>query len=195
MSALTPRRDFAAPRSTYFVFSPVRQRSRAKTCELLPITHTCISMGMKITDPSRTVIADEAALLAWVETAVPGACSIYHVGHLASDRAQDTSRLAAPERAELNRIARCVMTLVEQGVVIAVQQRLDNSQIAYLAIKALRHAARSRALRGQVPPERQRHFSHSTNRTEVYEALQAFNSSADLPSLASISAATRSVAQ
>ncbi len=109
-------------------------------------------MGMKITDPSRTVIADEAALLAWVETAVPGACSIYHVGHLASDRAQGTSRLTAPARAALNGIAHRVMTLVEQALVIAVQQRLDDGQIAYLAMKALRHAARSRAPRGHLPP-------------------------------------------
>ena len=159
MTAGTPRRIFAAPRTNDFVFSPVRERSRAKTFELLPISTAGISMGMKITDPSRTVIADEAALLAWVEAAPPGACSLYHVGHLASDRGQDTSRLTSPARAALNGIAHRVMTMVEQAMVIAVQQRLDDGQIAYLAIKTRRHAAKPRALRGQQTPTLHRQMS------------------------------------
>ncbi len=195
MSAPTPQHIFAAPRTTYFVFSPLRERSRAKTCELVPVTHACISMGMKITDPSRTVIADEAALLAWVKAASPGACSVYHVGHLASDRVQDTSRLAAPARAALNRIANRVMTLVEQALVIAVQQRLDDGQITYLAIKSQRHAAEPRTMRGHQPPERHRHFSRGTTRTEAYEAVQARSSSADPSSIATISVAAPRVAQ
>lgn len=173
MSAPTPGRVFAAPRTNDFVFSPFRERSRAKTFELVPVATASISMGMKITDPARTVIADEATLLAWVATALPGARSIYHVGHLASDRSQDTSRLAAPERAALNRIAHLVMSLVEQGVVIAVQQRLDDGQIAYVAIKARPPAVRSRALRGQVPtaPQRWMPADAPSGRTATHQSL------------------------
>lgn len=173
MSAPTPGRVFAAPRTNDFVFSPVRERSRGKTFELVPVATASISMGMKITDPVRTVIADEATLLAWVATALPGARSIYHVGHLASDRSQDTSRLAAPERAALNRIAHLVMSLVEQGVVIAVQQRLDDGQIAYVAIKARPPAVRSRALRGQVPtaPQRWMPADAPSGRTATHQSL------------------------
>ena len=43
------------------------------------------------------------------------------------------------------------MALVEQGALIAVQQRLDDGQVAYLAIKAPPHSVRRCALR-RLPP-------------------------------------------
>ncbi len=130
-------------------------------------------MGMKITDPSRTVIADEAALLAWVANALPGACSIYHIGHLASDRSQGTSRLAAPARAALNMIANRVMALVGQSLVIAVQRRRDDGQIAYLAIKSRRHAAKPRALGGHSPtaPHRRQPADIPSGQTVTHQLL------------------------
>lgn len=195
MSAPMSRRIYAAPRTTDFGFSPVRPRSRAKTCQLGTVALIGTSMGMQLNDLPCPSIADEAALFVWAETAPPGARAAYHIGHLACDRSPDMSKLSAQTRATLNSTAHRVMALVEQGTLIAVQQRLDDGRIAYLAIKTRRPAVMSRALRGHVPPERQRHFFNGTNRDEAHKAVQARNSSADPPSLASISAATRSVAQ
>ena len=47
MSAATQQRRFAEARSDDFVFSLLRERSRAKTCALVPAVPVCISMGMK----------------------------------------------------------------------------------------------------------------------------------------------------
>ena len=151
MSALARQRAFAETRTDYFVFSPVRQRSRAKTFELVPAASACISIGMQHTDPPRPFIADEAALLIWAEMAPPGACAIYHVGHLASDRSADMSNLGAAARGALNSIAHRVMGLVERGALLAVQQRLDDGRVAYLAIESRRPPSRSRTARGPEP--------------------------------------------
>ena len=152
MNAPSQQRGFAGSRADYFVFSPVRARSRAKTCELAPNPPSCISMGMKTTNPTRDFISGETELLTWLELATPGARSIYHVGHLASDRSPDMSNLNAAARADLNSTAHRVMALVEQGAVIAVQQRLDDGQVAYLAIKARVRPSRSGAPRRHLPP-------------------------------------------
>ena len=152
MSAPASQRVFAEARSDYFVFSPVRARNRAKTCELVPKNPSCISIGMKRTNPDRIFVHSELELLVWFEVAAPGAHSIYHVGHLACDRSPDMSNLSAAERAELNSTARRVMALVEQGALIAVQQRLDDGQVAYLAIKARVRPSRSGAPRHPPPP-------------------------------------------
>lgn len=152
MNAPSQQPCFAEARTNYFVFSPVRARSRAKTCELAPNPPSCISMGMKNTNPTRDFISGETELLTWLELATPGARSIYHVGHLASDRSPDMSNLNAAARADLNSTAHRVMALVEQGAVIAVQQRLDDGQVAYLAIKARVRPSRSGAPRRHLPP-------------------------------------------
>lgn len=109
-------------------------------------------MGMKITNTDRIFVRSELELLTWLELATPGACSIYHVGHLAADRSPDMSNLTAATRAELNSIAHRVMALVEQGALIAVQQRVDDGQVAYLAIRAREVPSRSRAPRRDIPP-------------------------------------------
>ena len=109
-------------------------------------------MGMKTTNPTRDFISGETELLTWLELATPGARSIYHVGHLACDRSPDMSNLSAAARADLNCIAHRVMALVEQGALIAVQQRLDDGQVAYLAIKARVRPSRSGAPRRHLPP-------------------------------------------
>jgi hypothetical protein len=143
MTAGLQSRAFAEARADNFVFSPVRGRNRAKSFELVPAERAGISMGMKLPEPARTIVTSEAALLGWLETARPGERFTYHIGHLAADRARETSGLAAGAREALGRIADRVMTLVGQDLLIAVQQRLDDGRMAYLAIKTgLRSAGR-----------------------------------------------------
>lgn len=141
MTAGLQSRAFAEARTDNFVFSPVRGRNRAKSFELVPAARAGISMGMKLPEPARTIVTDEAALLGWFDTALPGAHFTYHIGHLAADRARETSGLAAGAREALGRIADRVMTLVGQDMLIAVQQRLADGRMAYLAIKAGMRAA------------------------------------------------------
>lgn len=143
MTAGLQSRAFAEARSDNFVFSPVRGRNRAKSFELVPSARAGISMGMKLSEPARTIATSEAALLGWFETARPGERFTYHVGHLAVDRARETSGLAAGAREALGRIADRVMALVGQEMLIAAQQRLDDGRMAYLAIKAGMRAART----------------------------------------------------
>jgi hypothetical protein len=143
MTAGLQSRAFAEARSDNFVFSPVRGRNRAKSFELVPAARAGISMGMKLSEPARTMATSEAALLGWFETARPGERFTYHIGHLAVDRARETSGLAAGAREALGRIADRVMALVGQEMLIAAQQRLDDGRMAYLAIKAGMRAART----------------------------------------------------
>ncbi|MEW5704890.1 MAG: hypothetical protein AB1781_09960 [Pseudomonadota bacterium] len=143
MTAGLQSRDFAESRTDNFVFSPVRGRNRAKSFELVPAARAGISMGMKIPEPIRTIVTSEAALFGWFETARPGERFTYHIGHLAVDRARETSGLAAGAREALGRVADRVMALAGQEMLIAVQQRLDDGRMAYLAIKAGMRAART----------------------------------------------------
>lgn len=143
MTAGLQSRDFAEARTDNFVFAPVRGRNRAKSFELVPAAPAGISMGMKLPEPARTIASNEAALLGWFETARPGERFTYHIGHLAVDRARETSGLAAGAREALGRIADRVMALVGQDMLIAVQSRLDDGRMAYLAIKAGMRAART----------------------------------------------------
>jgi hypothetical protein len=136
MTAGLQSRAFAEARADNFVFSPVRGRNRAKSFELVPATRAGISMGMKLPEPIRTIVTSEAALLGWFEAARPGERFTYHIGHLAADRARETSGLAAGAREVLGRVADRVMALAGQDLLIAVQQRLDDGRMAYLAIKA-----------------------------------------------------------
>ena len=195
MNAFAQQRRFAESRSDYFVFSPVRARSRAQTCELAPIPPSCISMEMKNTDPTRVFISGETELLTWLELAAPGARSIYHVGHLACDRSPDMSNMNAAARADLNSIAHRVMALVEQRAVIAVQQRLDDGQVAYLAIKARVRPSRSGAPRPHLPPAAPRHLPGITVLTDDITAAHIPNPSRSLASSANSSIAAPTVSQ
>ncbi len=136
MTAGLQSRGFAESRTDNFVFSPVRGRNRAKSFELVPAARAGISMGMKIPEPVHAIATSEAALLGWFETSRPGERFTYHIGHLAADRARETSGLAAGAREALGRIADRVVALAGQDLLIAVQQRLDDGRMAYLAIKA-----------------------------------------------------------
>ena len=134
MSAPTSRRVYAAPRTTDFVFSPVRQISRAKTCELVPLTHPCISMGMQITNPLHTLIADEAALLAWLRQAVPGEQVAYWRGFLARDTRGTQHGTSDTERNCLRAVARRAWLMSEAGQVHLVQRRISPGVFEYIAI-------------------------------------------------------------
>ncbi len=172
MSAATQQRRFAEARSDDFVFSPLRGRSRAKTCALVPTAPACISMGMKNASPDRAVVRNELELQRWLEVAEPGTSSIYHVGHLACDRSPDMSNLNAGARATLNSTAHRVMALVEQGAVLAVQQRLDDGRIAYLAIKPLLRRSRSRKSHRHAPLLLHRPVPPVTNPADAIAAGQ-----------------------
>ena len=136
MSAVHQRRVFAGARTPDFVFAPVRGRSRAQSFELVPRRRTGIPMGMKAPEPAPVIVADEAALLGWMEAAQCGDRFVYHVGHLGTDRARETSRLAPAAREMLGRIADRVMALVLEDLLLAAQARLDDGRTAYIAIKA-----------------------------------------------------------
>ena len=141
MTADLQARVFARARTDTFVFSPVRGRIRAKSFELVLPARACISMEMKIPEPTHTTVTSEAALFDWFETAQPGERVTYHIGHLAVDRAREATGLATGTREGLGRLADRVMALVGQDMLIAVQQRLDADRMAYLAIK-VRHGRR-----------------------------------------------------
>lgn len=125
----------AGPRANPFVFSPVRGRNRAKTRELVQGTASCTSLGMQTPDPTRTLVADEAALLDWLRTAQPGDRFLYHIGHLAADRVRGSTVLTDPQREALCRLADRVLTLVTDDTLTAAQRRRGDGHMAYLAIK------------------------------------------------------------
>ena len=151
MSAPTSRRVYAAPRTTDFVFSPVRQRSRTKTCELVPLIHPCISMGMQITNPSHTLIADEAALLAWVRQAVPGEQVAYWRGFLARDTWGTRHGTSEKERNRLRAVARRAWLMSASGQVHLVQRRVAPGVFEYIAIARPTKRTERRLLAPSVP--------------------------------------------
>lgn len=125
----------AGLRANDFVFSPVRGRSRAKTRELVQEAASCTSPGMQPPDPIRALVADEGALLDWIQTAQPGDRFVYHIGHLAADRMRGSTGLTGPQREALCRLADHVLTLVTDDTLTAAQSRRADGHMAYLAIK------------------------------------------------------------
>lgn len=144
MTAPLQGRAFAGVRSDDFVFAPLRGRNRAKSFALVPGAVAGIAMGMNTPGPVRTIVTDEAALLDWVETAQPGDRFTYHIGHLAADRARETSGLAAAAREMLGRVADHVMALAADDLLLAAQRRVGDGRTAYLAIKVDARSARRR---------------------------------------------------
>ncbi|MFC7333056.1 hypothetical protein [Rhodocista pekingensis] len=90
---------------------------------------------MQTPDPTRTLVADETALLDWLRTAQPGDRFVYHIGHLAADRVRGTTGLTDPQREALCRLADRVLTLVTDDTLTAAQRRRADGQMAYLVIK------------------------------------------------------------
>jgi len=79
---------------------------------------------------------DEDGFCRWVGQADPGDVIEYHRGHLAVDRARETSPLDAATRRELGRTADRALRLAAEGRVVLVQRRLGQDGFSYLAIKA-----------------------------------------------------------
>lgn len=86
-------------------------------------------------DPVRSLITSEAKFSKWLETAWPGDRFVYHVGHLAADRAPESSQLPLVERNQLVRIARLIMSGVSMGWLTSVQRRRGDGHIEYLAVR------------------------------------------------------------
>jgi hypothetical protein len=82
------------------------------------------------------------------------------------------SNLNAGARANLNSTAHRVMALVEQGAVLAVQQRLDDGRIAYLAIKPLLRPSRSRKSHRHAPLLLHRPVPPVTNPADAITAAE-----------------------
>jgi hypothetical protein len=66
--------------------------------------------------------------------ASPGDALVYHIGRLAADRDVMASKLAATQRAELDRLARRVWRMHEEALVHLVQRRIAPESVAYLAV-------------------------------------------------------------
>lgn len=86
-------------------------------------------------DPVRTLFTTETKLSKWLETAWPGERFVYHVGHLAADRAAECSQLRDADREQLQAMARLIMAGVDMGWLIPVQRRRDDGHIEYLAVR------------------------------------------------------------
>jgi hypothetical protein len=97
-------------------------------------------MGMKTADHVPILFANEVALTAWINQAVPGETIEYHRGFLGVDRTPLGQPMSPEDRGHLIRIAECAMRLAEQGLVHLVQRRLGADTFSYLAVARARPA-------------------------------------------------------
>lgn len=82
---------------------------------------------------------DEPAFTAWVAQALPGERLVYYRGHLGHDRMPTSNIHPEPVRRQLTALARCAMTLAEDGFVVLIQERLGSASWAYIAVR--KHSA------------------------------------------------------
>jgi hypothetical protein len=149
MTAGLQSRACAEARTDNFVFSPVRGRNRAKSFELVPAARAGISMGVKPAEHARTNVTSEAALLAWIDLALPGDVLEYHRGFLALDSHPQGTRLSERDRTVLLRVARQAWRAAEQQLIHLVQRRHGEGDYSYRAIARLRPAC-APASRSQI---------------------------------------------
>lgn len=83
-----------------------------------------------------TMPVDENGLVDWLIDANPGDRLAYYRGHLVHDRVPSGKVLGPRERANLNAVARRIMTLAGDGLVIPVQKRIGREDFLYIAVKA-----------------------------------------------------------
>lgn len=76
----------------------------------------------------------EFKLMAWVDTAAPGARLVYHDGFLAVDMTSNVSTLRKPHLEDLRATASVAFRLCELGRIHLVQERLGPDSFAYVAI-------------------------------------------------------------
>jgi hypothetical protein len=82
------------------------------------------------------VSVDENGLVDWLIDADPGDRIVYYRGHLVHDRVPSGKVLNLRARADLNAVARRVMMLAGEGLVIPVQKRIGREDFLYIAVKA-----------------------------------------------------------
>lgn len=83
-----------------------------------------------------TMPVDENGFVDWLIDANPGDRLAYYRGHLVHDRVPSGKVLGPRERANLNAVARRIMTLAGEGLVIPVQKRTGPEDFLYIAVKA-----------------------------------------------------------
>jgi hypothetical protein len=96
---------------------------------------------------ARTYVPTLNALCDRLGDAPVGTTLTYHVGHLARDRDERESTLAAAERAELDLLAGRVLQLAAQGWVHPVQRRLAPACFAYQVVVRPRRTNRTAVAR------------------------------------------------
>ena len=82
-----------------------------------------------------SLVIDKAGFEAWLKAARPGGPIKYHRGHLCVDRQPKLDDPDSEVRAELHRLATCVLRAADQGLVHLVQRRRGPADFGYLAIK------------------------------------------------------------
>ena len=91
-----------------------------------------------------------SAFKAWLDTAAPGDVIIWHEGFLARERKawrepqRDAPSIKHTPIAGLDLLAKAVSKAAESGVVAIVQRRTGRDCWAYVAVKSMPPAARSR---------------------------------------------------
>jgi hypothetical protein len=82
------------------------------------------------------VPVDENGLIDWLIDANPGDRLVYYRGHLVHDRVPSGKVLGPRARADLNAVARRIMMLAGERLVIPVQKRIGREDFLYIAVKA-----------------------------------------------------------
>lgn len=119
------------------IFLPVRGRNRAPAGS--PMSD---SQGVGIAETNRGSLTLSAVdFCGWLGQAAPGDAIVYHTGFLSLDRIASNHRLSSDERAELGRLASCVLRAAAHAVVHLVQRRHACCCFTYVAIARVRPKA------------------------------------------------------
>ena len=115
--------------------------------------HRTPSTAMPVVPIARFAVPlDENGFVDWIVDAYPGDKIAYYRGLLAHDRMPSGKVLDPRARAELHAVARRVMVLAGQGLVLPVQKRIGSEDFLYIAVKALpRRVAGPRWLSAPMP--------------------------------------------
>jgi len=110
-------------------------------------THPCLPIA------PFAVPVDENGLVDWLIDANPGDRLVYYRGHLVHDRVPSGKVLGPRARADLNAVARRIMMLAGERLVIPVQKRIGREDFLYIAVKArLGRVAGERKVATPLPP-------------------------------------------
>jgi hypothetical protein len=104
-------------------------------------------------DYSKNSRLDEAQLCKWLGATTPGDKLCYHRGVLAVDCDPVASRLDAPDRRELCRLAKRALMAVETGFAHLVQRRNGPDDFSYLLVARPRLRRSARTSRSAPPSQ------------------------------------------